>query len=377
MSRGRSVTVEPRPIDKPTRWRLKWRYAGGFHSVTVYSKADVRGATRAIEGLGCNVARTDPRITSMSLWRGEVAASLASGKSFADAAEAAVASRTLTAKPSSLAMYRGEIRLHMAEWHRLDVAEISRDDVQAWLVAQDARGDRPRTVARRLGLLRLVMRYSIEQGWRHDNPAASVRGRAAVARDRVAVLDHDTLGAILRATAKPMYADVWRVLVGTGLRVSELTALRVSDVSLSAATVTVQSGKSASARRVVPLAANTVATLRPYIEGKPSSSPVFVLFGRAVTRNTLGAAWRRACAVAGASDVVRIHDLRHTYATWQLNAGVPMIVVSRRLGHSKVSITIDLYGHVSAEGEALATAAVTASLDALDVAVRPKLVAVS
>jgi len=44
--------------------------------------------------------------------------------------------------------------------------------------------------------------------------------------------------------------------------------------------------------------------------------------------------------------VIRFHDLRHTAASLMLNHGIPVIVVSRRLGHAKPSITLDVYGHI-------------------------------
>ena len=46
---------------------------------------------------------------------------------------------------------------------------------------------------------------------------------------------------------------------------------------------------------------------------------------------------------------IRFHDLRHTAASLTLNHGVPAIIVSKRLGHSKVSVTLDTYGHVMNE----------------------------
>ena len=42
---------------------------------------------------------------------------------------------------------------------------------------------------------------------------------------------------------------------------------------------------------------------------------------------------------------IRLHDLRHTYATIALSNGVPITVVSRRLGHATVSVTLDIYSH--------------------------------
>ena len=47
--------------------------------------------------------------------------------------------------------------------------------------------------------------------------------------------------------------------------------------------------------------------------------------------------------------IIRFHDLRHTAASIQLNNGIPLLVVSKRLGHSKPSITLDIYGHLIEE----------------------------
>ena len=43
---------------------------------------------------------------------------------------------------------------------------------------------------------------------------------------------------------------------------------------------------------------------------------------------------------------IRFHDLRHTAASLMLNHGIPILIVSQRLGHSKPSITLDIYGHL-------------------------------
>jgi integrase len=51
---------------------------------------------------------------------------------------------------------------------------------------------------------------------------------------------------------------------------------------------------------------------------------------------------------------IRFHDLRHTAASLMLNDGTPPIVVSRRLGHSKASITLDVYGHLIPDMDAKA-----------------------
>jgi len=67
--------------------------------------------------------------------------------------------------------------------------------------------------------------------------------------------------------------------------------------------------------------------------------------GTPADRDNLRRHFKQLLKVAGLSEI-RFHDLRHTAASLMLNNGVPVIVVSRRLGHAKPSITLDIYGHL-------------------------------
>ncbi|MGI8403918.1 MAG: tyrosine-type recombinase/integrase, partial [Thermomicrobiales bacterium] len=69
----------------------------------------------------------------------------------------------------------------------------------------------------------------------------------------------------------------------------------------------------------------------------------------------------RLCALSGMTTIT-LHELRHTYATIELSAGTPVKVVSERLGHAKVQITMDLYMHVSPEMQEAAVEAMEARL---------------
>ena len=67
--------------------------------------------------------------------------------------------------------------------------------------------------------------------------------------------------------------------------------------------------------------------------------------GTPINGYTLSKEFHRLCQAAG-TPAIRLHDLRHTAASLMLNHGIPLIVVSRILGHSKPSITMDIYGHL-------------------------------
>jgi integrase len=70
--------------------------------------------------------------------------------------------------------------------------------------------------------------------------------------------------------------------------------------------------------------------------------------GKPLDPNILNRAFAKALKQAGVPHI-RLHDSRHGYATWMLQAGVPLKVVSDQLGHSSITITGDVYAHVTRE----------------------------
>lgn len=73
-------------------------------------------------------------------------------------------------------------------------------------------------------------------------------------------------------------------------------------------------------------------------------------------------AFRRTLKAAGILRRLRIHDLRHTYASLALQRGVPLVVVSRQLGHASIAITADIYGHLAPDAGRQAADAMEAIL---------------
>jgi integrase len=176
-------------------------------------------------------------------------------------------------------------------------------------------------------------------------------------------------GFLAHVEAERLYA-AYVLAATTGLRRGELLGLRWRDLDLNAARLSVtqtlvsvnyavsfSAPKTAKGRRSVALDSATVGVLRAHrvamLEerlslglGAPAEDGlVFTdLDGTALHPVGFSERFDRLVKAAGARRI-RLHDLRHTHATLALAAGVHPKVVSERLGHSSVSITLDLYSH--------------------------------
>lgn len=160
---------------------------------------------------------------------------------------------------------------------------------------------------------------------------------------------------------------LWLLVVTTGLRRGELAGLTAEDIDLVHARVApgttrvVVDGyaqtsrtKTASGERNLALDPDTAAALAGYLRTwgaeraalEQSTRLLFVWAdGRPVHPDTITALFHRHCTTAGLPRI-RLHDVRHSYATAALQAGIPAKVISERLGHATAAFTLQTYTHV-------------------------------
>lgn len=167
------------------------------------------------------------------------------------------------------------------------------------------------------------------------------------------------------------YYPVYFLAIHTGMRQAELLGLKWEDVDFSRRTLQVKrqcvrpkgggfvftQPKSKSGRRTIALGMQAVEVLKEQqlriIEVRDEADEnwqdynmVFpTKVGTPILASNLRRGFRKLLKESGLPKI-RFHDLRHTAASLMLNNGIPVLVASRRLGHSKPSITLDVYGHM-------------------------------
>ena len=140
------------------------------------------------------------------------------------------------------------------------------------------------------------------------------------------------------------------LLYRSGLRVSEVLALRPSDVNLDAHTVRVLHGKGnkATTRGFHPSATDALARWLDMRKGVAGRGTLFcTLAGQPLQAQYVRRMLHRLAAAAGIEKRVHPHGLRHTFA-WELEqAGVPVSVISALLGHSSIAVTARYLNHLT------------------------------
>jgi integrase len=192
---------------------------------------------------------------------------------------------------------------------------------------------KPATVNRELSFLKTVFNKSVEWEKTDRNPAAKVRKERE--EGRIRTLDpQEARGLIDGATAHVRPLLVLAIM--TGLRRGELFSLKWSDVDLEDRVLTVRAENAKSGKaRTVPLNETALRVL----EQLPRFAD-FVLPNLKTGRRLVDVkrAFGTACRRAGIKDL-HFHDLRHTAATWLIEAGADLVTVAQVLGHSSIDIT--------------------------------------
>jgi integrase len=264
--------------------------------------------------------------------------------------------------------------------------KLKPEHVQQWHGALMGEGLSARTVGHAHRLLRLMLQCAVKNGTLARN-VASVHAPPKVDQTEIEILSAEQIAEVLTKLEGHGLYPIAALALATGMRRGELLGLQWGDIDLDGATLGVErsveetksglrvkSPKTKRGRRNVTLPADAVALLRAYkvkqlelrlVLGHGSIKPETLVFstleGGLLSPDNLSRDWRRISA-SRKLPRVSFHALRHTHASMLIGKGVDILTISRRLGHSKPSVTLDTYGHLIKGTDAAAAKAITGML---------------
>jgi integrase len=284
-------------------------------------------------------------------------------------------------RPTTHHSYRQLIRCYLRpNLGEVPLGELDRMTLERTYVALLRSGGRagrplaPKTVQYCHGVLRRALEDAVLDGFLADNPARTARPPKHAPDvddldDDLRVWSGEEAATFLGFVDDHRWRALWHLALGTGARRGELLGQRWVDVDLDAGQIRIRRslsvidgvprllGTKTSRSRRLSIASSVVDALARHRQEQarqraaaeswddrwglvftdPAGAPidpyrVTVEFRDLVRRTSV--------------PVIRLHDLRHTHATLLLAADVPIKVVSERLGHTTIAMTMDVYGHV-------------------------------
>jgi len=296
----------------------------------------------------------------------------------------------VTLKPSSAVSSGGIVRRYirpMLGAHTLDDLASNPLAVKRWVAdllagkTQSGRPLAPKTVHNAHGQLHRLMADAVVQRLIRNNPCSHT-GLPEVSQDEMRFLTEQEAERLISAMPE-RWRPLVMLLLFAGLRWGEAIGLRIGRVDvLSRKLMVVEtlqelagtaemifvSPKSKRSRRTVTFPVRIAAELAELVGMRERDELLFtaVQGGPVRYRQFWRRIWRPSLQRAGLPGL-RLHDLRHTHAAWLISAGVPMLAVSRRLGHASIMVTMDRYGHLLPEVDDSIVSALDETLDKIDI----------
>jgi len=284
------------------------------------------------------------------------------------------------------------------------IQALNEGDIAMWVTDMEDMGSAGKTIQNRVLFFAAVCKYAIAKGYIHRSPVTGVR-LPDTTRQEIEWLTPDEFDFLL-GYVPPRHELMIATIASTGLRWGEVSALGPEDIDLKRKTLRVarafklspvkglQLGapKTKSSRRTVPLPEELIDPLGRHMSrnrklvfvntnGDPighsrfridawlpalniaNGQPAFYdhVHNRPVKPRP-GGVWDRPVAEVPLGKYPRIHDLRHSHASWLIQSGLSLMVVQRRLGHESAKTTMDIYGHLAEEHSRQAATAVSGLL---------------
>ncbi|HEY5666071.1 MAG TPA: site-specific tyrosine recombinase XerD [Gammaproteobacteria bacterium] len=261
---------------------------------------------------------------------------------------------------NTLGAYRADLVAlnQRLESKSVELVKAQRADIMDYIAWRVEGGAKPRSTARQLSSFRRFYRYLLREGVVSEDPTVNI-AMPKIGRSLPQSLSEQDVEALLSA---PKVADplghrdraMLEVLYATGVRVSELINLKLSQINLNQGVLRIV-GKG-DRERLIPLGDEAQDWIREFNEGPRGEillerQTEYLFPTRRGDRMTRQAFWhiiKRYAKKAGIEKKMSPHTVRHAFATHLLNNGADLRVVQLLLGHSDVSTT-QIYTHVARE----------------------------
>jgi site-specific recombinase XerD len=232
--------------------------------------------------------------------------------------------------------------------HQADLSLVLPADVSRFVDELQTQGRHPNTILTYLSPLNSFFEFLLEEGVVNRSP---VQRRHYPQRPDTLprAMREDEVSCWLRVLTKPLEQAIFLLLLRSGVRIGEVVTLNRADVDVERCTLYIRTGNKNGLGRVTYFSSDAQEALRRWLVVRaecPGEEALFIRRQRRVTPDWIRERFKDSLRRAGLPLLYRVHDLRHTYATLLLNAGMPITTLQKLLGHDRIATTL-LYARLS------------------------------
>src|SRR5665811_1863808 len=255
--------------------------------------------------------------------------------------------------PQTLRAYRSDLNqlagwLHAENKFLIDPVDVTTDDLNDFLASLAHRGVSGVSRARKLAAIREFYRSLYNSGVLEHSPVDGVDTPKRERKSRTSLTPEEYNRLLAAAGAHPRDFCILTLFTQTGIRISELCDLRLDDIDLDAAILTVRVGKGLAAR-TIELEKKGIRATKTWLAMRPSTYYDHLFLNRDEeplkewgVRDLL----HKYCVQAGITKRVTPHSLRHTFASAKAQSGVSPFQLKEWLGHARLDTT-SIYVHMA------------------------------
>lgn len=228
----------------------------------------------------------------------------------------------------------------IAKTNTFVLAEVTKDNIDAFKASLAEKNYTTKSISRKINSIKSFFSYVLTQGLITENPSIGVsHPKYDIKPPRL--LNKIEYRALRDACREDLrMAAIVELLLQTGMRISELANLKISDIDVTTNQITIRAYES-HPERIIPINQPAKEALDRYLTIRPKSANTNVFItktGNSFLIRNIRSNLDRYFHIAGIENA-KVNDLRHTFIAQQLTSGSPLVYISKLVGHKRLSTT--------------------------------------
>ena len=264
-------------------------------------------------------------------------------------------------RESTWNMYEGHLKNHLGSMNDLPVNRISIATVEKFISKKQVGEMNLTTLKKIIITLNQIMKYAIRHRYIDYNPVADAerpRAKGNIKEEGLCVLTVDQIKKFLDVIEDPKFKTIFAVAIMCGARQGEILGLKWSDIDWGKRQIHIQrtynnrkwyQPKSKGSNRRVDIGPKMIGILRDWQENCPDNELNLVFpnkEGLPIVHTVMLRRYFWPALKKAGLPRIRFHDLRHTYASLQIDRGQNIKYIQSQLGHADPTVTLNVYAHL-------------------------------